>query len=165
MQHRLANRGVMESFLRAAQIDAMESGDPLSVLLIDVDHFKKFNDNHGHQLGDQILRLVAKCVQEEIRDGDLAARYGGEELIGILPGAALKHCQEVADRIRIRIASAHVTKRTTGQVIGQITALASLNATRKTSVSSSRGMVSTGGNGTRSILFSEARHSTTALGN
>ncbi|MBC9880070.1 diguanylate cyclase [Bradyrhizobium sp. INPA01-394B] len=75
----LANRGAMESFLRTAQINAMESGDALSVFLIDVDHFKKFNDTYGHQLGDQVLRLVAKCLQEGIRDGDLAARYGGEE--------------------------------------------------------------------------------------
>jgi diguanylate cyclase len=117
----LANRGAMESFLRTAQINAMESGDPLSVFLIDVDHFKKFNDTYGHQLGDQVLRLVAKCLQEGIRDGDLAARYGGEELIGILPGAPLAITQEIAERVRTRIASANVKKRATGELIDQVT--------------------------------------------
>lgn len=117
----LANRGAMESFLRTAQINAMESGDSLSVFLIDVDHFKKFNDTYGHQLGDQVLRLVAKCLQEGIRGGDLAARYGGEELIGILPGAPLTITQEIAERVRARIANANVKKRATGELIGQVT--------------------------------------------
>ncbi|MCK1481024.1 GGDEF domain-containing protein [Bradyrhizobium sp. 197] len=76
----LANRRALESFLRAAQIKSMEHGEPPSVLLADIDHFKKFND-HGHQLGDQVLRLVAKCLEHGIREGDCAARYGGEELM------------------------------------------------------------------------------------
>lgn len=117
----LANRRAMEIFLRSAQIKAMEQGDPLSIFLVDVDHFKKFNDKYGHQLGDHVLRLVAKCVQEGIRDGDLAARYGGEELMGILPGAALESCRQIAERIRVRIAKAHVTKRATGEDVGQVT--------------------------------------------
>jgi diguanylate cyclase len=117
----LANRRAMEMFLRSAQINAMESGDSLSVFLIDVDHFKKFNDKYGHQVGDQVLRVVAKYLQDGIREGDLAARYGGEELMCILPGASLEICRQVADRIRARIAGARVTRRGTGQEIGQVT--------------------------------------------
>jgi diguanylate cyclase len=117
----LANRRAMEMFLRSAQINAMESGDSLSVFLIDVDHFKKFNDKYGHQVGDQVLRVVAKYLQDGIREGDLAARYGGEELMCILPGASLEVCRQVADRIRARIAGARVTRRGTGQEIGQVT--------------------------------------------
>jgi diguanylate cyclase len=117
----LANRRAMEIFLRSAQINAMESGDALSVFLIDVDHFKKFNDKHGHQVGDQVLRVVAKYLQDGIREGDLAARYGGEELMCILPGASLEICRQVADRIRARVAGARVTRRGTGQEIGQVT--------------------------------------------
>ena len=86
----LANRRSLEAFLRGAQIAAMEAGTPLSILMIDIDHFKKFNDSYGHQVGDQVLRLVAKVLQESVRDCDLAARYGGEELMAILPGAALE---------------------------------------------------------------------------
>ena len=78
----LANRRALESFLRTELIKAMECGDPLSVFLVDIDHFKGFNDRHGHQLGDQVLRVVANCVLEGIRDEDVAARYGGEELMG-----------------------------------------------------------------------------------
>jgi diguanylate cyclase len=117
----LANRRAMEMFLRSAQINAMESGESLSVFLMDVDHFKKFNDKYGHQVGDQVLRVVAKYLQEGIREGDLAARYGGEELMCVLPGATLEICRQVADRIRARIAGARVTRRGTGQEIGQVT--------------------------------------------
>ena len=85
----LANRRSLDEFLRSAQIVAMEKGEALSILMIDIDHFKKFNDSYGHQVGDQVLRLVAKVLQDSVREGDLAARYGGEELMAVLPGANL----------------------------------------------------------------------------
>src|SRR6202042_2810600 len=77
----LANRRSMDEFFRSAQIVAMEQDAPLSILMIDIDHFKKFNNTYGHQVGDQVLRLVARVLKESVRDCDLAARYGGEELI------------------------------------------------------------------------------------
>ena len=117
----LANRHSMDEFLRQAQINAMEKDEPLSVLLIDIDHFKKFNDDYGHQVGDQVLRLVGKVLQEGVREVDLAARYGGEELIAVLPGADLAACATVAERIRQRIADARLTRRATGKEIGSIT--------------------------------------------
>jgi diguanylate cyclase len=117
----LANRHSMDEFLRLAQIAAMEKDEPLSVFLIDIDHFKKFNDDYGHQVGDQVLRLVAKVLQEGVREVDLAARYGGEELIAVLPGADLEACTAVAERIRRRIAEAKLTRRATGKEIGSIT--------------------------------------------
>jgi diguanylate cyclase len=117
----LANRRSLDAFLRASQIAAMEAGTPLSILLIDIDHFKQFNDGFGHQVGDQVIRLVAKVVQENVRECDLAARYGGEELMAILPGAALDTCFEVAERIRRRICEAKLTRRTTGEEISSVT--------------------------------------------
>ena len=117
----LANRRSLDEFLRSAQIAAMEKGRPLSVFLIDIDHFKKFNDTFGHQVGDQVLRLVAKVLQESVRNQDLAARYGGEELFAVLPGADLSACAEVAERIRLRIADARLTRRNTGQEISSVT--------------------------------------------
>ena len=117
----LANRHSMDEFLRLSQITAMEKDEPLSVFLIDIDHFKKFNDDYGHQVGDQVLRLVAKVLQEGVREVDLAARYGGEELIAVLPGADLEACTSVAERIRSRIAEAKLTRRATGKEIGSIT--------------------------------------------
>ena len=117
----LANRRSLEAFLRGGQIAAMEAGTPLSILMIDIDHFKKFNDTYGHQVGDQVLRLVGKVLQESVRDCDLAARYGGEELMAILPGAALDACAEAAERIRRRISEARLTRRTTGEEISSVT--------------------------------------------
>jgi diguanylate cyclase len=117
----LANRRSLDQFLRSAQIVAMEKGEPLSVLLIDIDHFKKFNDSYGHQVGDQVLRLVAKVLRENVREQDLAARYGGEELFAVLPGATLDVCAEVAERIRCRVFDARLTRRTTGQEISSVT--------------------------------------------
>jgi diguanylate cyclase len=117
----LANRRSLEAFLRSSQIAAMEAGTPLSILMIDIDHFKKFNDSYGHQVGDQVLKLVGKVLQESVRDCDLAARYGGEELMAILPGAALETCAEAAERIRSRISEARLTRRTTGEEISSVT--------------------------------------------
>jgi diguanylate cyclase len=117
----LANRRSLEAFLRSAQITAMETGNPLSILMIDIDHFKQFNDGFGHQIGDQVLRLVAEVLQENVRECDLAARYGGEELMAILPGAALDDCAGVAERVRRRISEARLTRRTTGEELTNIT--------------------------------------------
>jgi diguanylate cyclase len=117
----LANRRSLDAFLRNAQIAAMEAGTPLSVLMIDIDHFKKFNDSYGHQIGDQVLKLVGKVLQESVRDCDLAARYGGEELMAILPGAPLEACAEAAERIRRRISEARLTRRATGEEISSVT--------------------------------------------
>jgi diguanylate cyclase len=117
----LPNRRALEEFFRTAQIAAMENGEPLSALLIDIDHFKTFNDNFGHGVGDQVLRLMARVLRERMRDGDLPARYGGEELIAVLPGAALATCEAVAERIRRAIAECHITRRSTGEALPGIT--------------------------------------------
>ena len=117
----LANRRSFDEFFRSAQIAAAANGQPLSILMIDIDHFKKFNDKYGHQVGDQVLRLVARVVLDHVREGDLAARYGGEELIAVLPGADLEDSTQVAERIRRHIADARLKRRTTGEVISSVT--------------------------------------------
>lgn len=117
----LANRRGLDDFLRAAQIKAMEHDEALSVMLIDIDHFKKFNDSFGHQLGDQVLRLIAGVMKSGLRQEDLAARYGGEELIAVLPGADLSACRTVAERIRSTIAERQIVRRTTGEPLAKVT--------------------------------------------
>jgi diguanylate cyclase len=117
----LPNRRALDEFLRVSQIAAMESGDPLSVLLIDIDRFKQFNDNFGHGVGDQVLRLMAGALRERVRDGDLPARYGGEELMAVLPGASLAICEEVAERIRRAVSECRITRRSTGELLPEIT--------------------------------------------
>ena len=117
----LPNRRALDEFFRVAQIAAMEKDEPLSVLLIDIDHFKSFNDNFGHGVGDQVLKLMAKVLQDKVREIDLPARYGGEELIAVLPGADLAACQAAAERIRSSIAECTITRRSTGEVLPNIT--------------------------------------------
>jgi diguanylate cyclase len=117
----LANRRALDEFFRAAQMKAMEVEDPLSILLLDIDNFKHFNDNYGHAVGDQVIRLIASVLRERVRENDLAARYGGEELIGVLPGADLETCHIIAERIRATIAECRITRRSTGEYLPDIT--------------------------------------------
>jgi diguanylate cyclase len=117
----LANRRALEEFFRAAQTSAMEKGEPLSALLIDIDHFKQFNDSFGHGVGDQVLRLVAQALRERVREIDLPARYGGEELIAVLPGADLAACTATAERIRRSISERKMVRRSTGESLPGIT--------------------------------------------
>lgn len=117
----LANRLALEEFFRIAQIAAMEDGEPLSALLLDVDHFKTVNDSYGHGVGDQVLRLLAQALRDKIRDIDLPARYGGEELIAVLPGTDLATAGAIAERIRGSIAECRITRRSTGEVLPTIT--------------------------------------------
>jgi diguanylate cyclase len=112
----LANRRALDEFLRKAQTTA-EWGEPLSVLLLDIDHFKTFNDHFGHGVGDQVLRLMAKVLREKVRAQDLPARYGGEELIAVLPDADLAACAEIAERIRHAISECTITRRSTGETL------------------------------------------------
>ena len=117
----LPNRRALDEFFRTAQLAAMEKDEPLSVLLIDIDHFKNFNDTFGHAVGDQVLRLVAKALRDRVRDVDLPARYGGEELIAVLPGADLAACQRTAERVRYSIAECTITRRSTGETLPGVT--------------------------------------------
>ncbi len=85
---------------------AATSGRPLSVVMMDIDFFKRFNDSYGHSCGDAVLRQVARVVQESVRTVDLAARYGGEEFCVLLPDAERDRAAAVAERIRRGVATA-----------------------------------------------------------
>lgn len=74
--------------------------DKCSVAMLDVDHFKKINDNYGHRVGDQILQAIAKCIMQALRDKDLVGRYGGEEFVLILPGTELDVASSILERLR-----------------------------------------------------------------
>jgi diguanylate cyclase len=117
----LPNRRAFDEFLHASQLAALEKSEPLSVLLIDIDHFRKFNEKFGHALGDQLLRLMANALQERLGGKDLPARYGGEELIAVLPGAKLAACEAMAELIRKSISECRITRRSTGDVLPGIT--------------------------------------------
>ena len=80
-----------------------DAGSPLAVLMLDLDHFKAFNDRNGHPAGDQALRTFARVLQASLREGDLPARYGGEEFVVMLPGATAVEAAVVAERIRSQV--------------------------------------------------------------
>lgn len=120
---RIPNRKTFDEGLShaIAEVDN-EGGGPLSLLLLDIDHFKRFNDTWGHQTGDQVLRLVAMTLKSNIKGRDLAARYGGEEFAAILPHTDLDGARIVADNIRRAIQSKELLKRSTNEKLGRITA-------------------------------------------
>jgi two-component system cell cycle response regulator len=93
--HRFFHEQLAQDFLRARRYH-----ENLSCILLDIDFFKKFNDTHGHQSGDVVLRTLGRLIQESIRDSDLAARYGGEEFALILYHTDAQGGFEVADRLR-----------------------------------------------------------------
>ena len=117
----IPNRKFFETRLREAARDALESGDALSLLIADIDHFKQFNDTYGHQLGDQVLRLVARTLMDSVKGRDTPARYGGEEFAIILPHTRLKDAHGLADQIRRSITRRRIVRRNTGDDFGTIT--------------------------------------------
>lgn len=99
----LPNRRALEQVLVRDLARAERSGDPLSVVLLDVDHFKRFNDTYGHLVGDQVLRHLGGIVQRSLREGDFVARYGGEEFCVVLPRATRDGALLAARRVRMAI--------------------------------------------------------------
>ena len=107
----LANRRCFDNTLQAEWSRAMRQHQPLSLLMVDVDNFKAYNDAHGHIGGDECLKRIATAVANEMRANDLVARYGGEEFAVILPGQSLKGAACVAERIRTRVEQLQVPNR------------------------------------------------------
>lgn len=117
----VANRARFDRTILQLIGDAESSGKPLTLMLGDIDHFKKFNDQWGHQTGDQVLRLVAEVISNNVRNGDTVARYGGEEFAILLPEASLDAGAKLAERIRHSLERQRLTKRKTKEVLGKIT--------------------------------------------
>ena len=108
--------GMIKAFAEA------EMGGSFCLMLLDIDHFKHFNDTWGHQTGDQVLRLVAMTLKSNIKGKDMAARYGGEEFAAILPDTSLDGAVSLAHGIREAIQAKELLKRSTNEKLGRITA-------------------------------------------
>jgi len=96
----LANRRLLNIIFQRNFIRVKRFGDPLSLLMLDIDHFKKYNDTYGHLAGDRLLISIADTVSAEVRETDLVVRYGGEEFLILLPDTDITHAQQTAERIR-----------------------------------------------------------------
>jgi diguanylate cyclase (GGDEF)-like protein len=103
LNRRFGLRRLREEFSRSVR-----HGVPLSVLMVDVDHFKKFNDSYGHDAGDGILKMVARIIESDIRSGDVVCRYGGEEFMLVAPGTGLNDAARLGERVRRTIEATQV---------------------------------------------------------
>lgn len=119
---KIANRKSFDDGMRDAIAEARQTNNPLCLVLVDIDHFKTFNDTFGHQTGDQVLRLVAMTLKSNIKGRDIAARYGGEEFAAVLPSTDLKGATIVAENVRQAIHAKELLKRSTNEKLGRITA-------------------------------------------
>jgi diguanylate cyclase (GGDEF)-like protein len=115
----LFNRRHMEEALQRELLRCGRNKNPLTVMMADVDHFKGFNDSFGHEAGDQLLRELGALLKSEIRGGDLACRYGGEEFLLIMVETSLDSGRQRAERLRDLVSSLHVRHR--GMTLRQIT--------------------------------------------
>jgi diguanylate cyclase (GGDEF)-like protein len=116
----LYNRRYLEETLERETRRAVRAEQGLGVMMLDLDHFKKFNDTHGHDAGDAVLRETASFLLKSVRAEDIVCRFGGEEFIVILPAADLKTTQARAERIRNRLREMTVLHQ--GQSVGMVTA-------------------------------------------
>ena len=99
----LANRRFLEVQLEKNYASAKRYGQPLSVIMLDIDHFKQYNDTHGHVEGDRLLVKVAHIFLKAMRTADYVFRYGGEEFLVMLPGADISKACKTAERLRIAV--------------------------------------------------------------
>lgn len=103
----LANRRRFDAVWTDEWQRALRLGTPLAIIMLDVDHFKAYNDHYGHQQGDACLRRVGEVLLATVRRaGELAARYGGEEFVVVMPGASVAHAMAMAEAIRANIEAA-----------------------------------------------------------
>ncbi len=117
----VGNRKFFDEKIVEAIKGANEDKEPLSLLMVDIDHFKNFNDIHGHLVGDQVLRLVARTLVENLKGRDVISRYGGEEFVIILPRTRLQDAERVANQLRLTLANKRITKRGSNEDLGGVT--------------------------------------------
>jgi diguanylate cyclase len=116
----LYNRRVFDTELE--QLIALEAPMGLCLMLIDVDHFKRFNDTYGHLMGDKVLQYVGRLLKEECAEPLIPVRFGGEEFAVMLPGMQQADAEAIAERLRKRVEAIRIRQRSSGSVISSITA-------------------------------------------
>ena len=117
----VANRKRFDESMRKARRDADTKGEPFSLILCDIDFFKRFNDTWGHQTGDQVIRFVAACLSRFSREHHVVARYGGEEFGIVLPSTSIDEARIIADKVRSTVESKRLLRKSTNEDLGNIT--------------------------------------------
>ena len=117
----ISNRKAFDVTLEKTVHQAREQKAPFSMLLADIDHFKQFNDTHGHLVGDKVLRFVATTLKRCLKGKDLVARFGGEEFAVILPQTDLKGAEAVAEQIRQSVSAGSLKDKTNKKSYGRVT--------------------------------------------
>lgn len=117
----LANRKAFDVEIVEQCKRANKGIEGFSFIIFDIDHFKEFNDNYGHQVGDQVLRLVGRTLHDGVKGQDMVARYGGEEFVVILPDTSMQDAMQLATSLRLAVAGKEVVNRATQTKMGRIT--------------------------------------------
>ena len=117
----VGNRKFFERQLAHITAESRDNGWPLTLLMVDIDHFKKFNDTFGHLIGDQVLRLVAHTLVENLKGRDVIARYGGEEFVILLPQTKVADAEKVANQLRASLGTKQIKRRSTNETLGVVT--------------------------------------------
>jgi diguanylate cyclase len=117
----VANRKAFDERLAREMAAASASGSDLALLLLDIDHFKRFNDSFGHVIGDEALKLVAQTLVAGVKGRDMVARYGGEEFAVILPATSLAHALGLANGLGAAVKGRRMLLKSTGRDLGRIT--------------------------------------------
>ncbi|MBN1007544.1 GGDEF domain-containing protein [Amphritea pacifica] len=115
----LYNRRVFDTEI--SQLAALPQPD-VSLIMVDIDFFKKFNDTYGHQMGDKVLQYVARLIKEECSEPLLPVRFGGEEFSMLLPGIKVPDACELAEKVRKKVAAIRIKQKKSGEIISSVTA-------------------------------------------
>jgi diguanylate cyclase len=117
----IPNRKKFELEVVRLVAEARDAEEPVCVIFIDIDHFKSFNDTYGHQIGDQVLRLVAKAFKESLKGQDFFCRYGGEEFVILLPKTPLQGGYKIANILRESIENRDIKNLVTHEILTSVT--------------------------------------------
>ena len=115
------NRKTFEKVFDELAMHAKETHKDMCLLMLDIDHFKRFNDKFGHLLGDEVLKIVARTLTDILKGRDIVARFGGEEFVVILPDTPIEGAMKVAEAVRMTIADKELKRKDTGDNYGSIT--------------------------------------------
>jgi diguanylate cyclase len=129
----LFNRKTFDKLFDEQQAMAKEKSSAMSLLMLDIDHFKQFNDKFGHLLGDEVLKIVARALTDTLKGRDIVARFGGEEFVVLLPETPMEGAMKVAELVRGAIASKELKRKDTGENYGVITVSIGASAFRHAS--------------------------------